>query len=79
MKKINKIVGLKDMHPMQVKALMDFVGTAVELAAHTQEREIVSDVEAMADELVRLFGGNGVRVTIEHDCEGDTGYPPLLH
>jgi len=79
MKKSTNIIGLKDMHPMQVKALMDFVGTAVELAAHTQEREIVSDVEAMADELVRLFGGNGVRVTIEHDCEGDTGYPPLLH
>ena len=79
MKKINNIVGLKDMHPMQVKALMDFVGTAVELAAHTQEREIVSDVEAMADELVRLFGGNGVRVTINDECVDDPRYPPLLH
>jgi len=79
MKKSTNIIGLKDMHPMQVKALMDFVGTAVELAANTQDREIVSDVEAMADELVRLFGGNGVRVTINDECVDDPRYPPLLH
>jgi len=71
MKKSTNIIGLKDMHLMQVKALMDFVGTAVELAANTQDREIVSDVEAMADELVRLFGGNGVRVTINDECVDD--------
>ena len=64
---INKIqtVGLKDMHPMQVEALMEFVGTTIELAARTNDKIIMDDVASMSDELVKLFGGVGVRVEIE--------------
>lgn len=58
-------LGLKQMHPLQVHALMDFVGEALNLAALTNDEEILKDVESSADELVRLFGGNGVKVTVE--------------
>jgi hypothetical protein len=62
-----KSLGLKDMHPMQVEALMEFVGVTMELAALTDDHEILSETEALADSLVRLLGGNGVRVVIEAD------------
>ena len=58
-------LGLKDMHPMQLRSLLGFVELALEVAAATGEREAVKDVEAAADDLIRLFGGNGVRVQIE--------------
>ena len=44
---------------------MDFVGEALNLAALTDDEEILKEVESSADELVRLFGGNGVKVTVE--------------
>jgi hypothetical protein len=55
-------VGLKDMHPMQRNALMELVSTAVNLAAQVEDQEILRDVEEQVDELVKLFGGLGVRV-----------------
>ena len=58
-------IGLKDMHRMQVDALMEFVGMAIELAFRTNDSVIINDVEAMSDELVKLFGGVGVQVEIE--------------
>ena len=58
-------VGLKDMHRMQVQALMEFVGTTIELAARTNDTVIMDDDEAMSDELIKLFGGVGVRVHLE--------------
>ena len=58
-------LGLKDMHRMQVQALMDFVGEALNLAALTNDEDVLRETEESADELVRLFGGNGVKVTIE--------------
>ena len=60
-------LGLKDMHPVQVKALMEFIGTTIELATRTNDRIIMDDVEAMSDELVKLFGGVGVRVELDED------------
>ena len=57
-------LGLKDMHRMQVQALMKFLGTAIELAARTNDTIIMEDVEAMSDELIKLFGGVGVRVML---------------
>jgi hypothetical protein len=60
-------LGIKDMHRMQVQALMDFVGTTINLAALTNDAEILEETEEAADELIRLFGGTGVRVTIELD------------
>jgi|TARA_R110002020_G_scaffold31822_1_gene98699 hypothetical protein len=58
-------LGIKDMHPMQVHALMDFVGEALNLAALTNDEDVLREVESSADELIRLLGGNGVKVTVE--------------
>ena len=60
-----KSLCLKDMHPVQVEALMEFVGMALNLAALTDDQEIVDETESAADELVRLLGGNGVTVVVE--------------
>tara|TARA_R110001632_G_scaffold197117_1_gene319252 strand:+ start:266 stop:475 length:210 start_codon:yes stop_codon:yes gene_type:complete len=62
-----KSLGIKDMHSMQVEALMEFVGTTLHLAALCNDREILYETEELADNLVRLFGGNGVKVVIEAD------------
>jgi len=62
-----KTLGIRDMHPVQIEALMEFVGMTINLAAITNDKQIVEETEIAADELVRLFGGNGVRVTIETD------------
>jgi len=53
------------MHPVQVEALMDFVGMALNLSAISGDDEIIQETETIADELVRLFGGSGIKVTIE--------------
>jgi len=55
-----KALGFKNMHQAQVDALLMFVQDALRLAAMTEEPDILADVEQSADELVRLFGGNGV-------------------
>jgi len=55
-----KALGFKNMHQAQVEALLMFVQDALRLAAMTEEPDILADVEQSADELVRLFGGNGV-------------------
>lgn len=55
-------LGLKDMHTTQVEALLMFIQGALSLAAMTHDAETIADVEQDADELVRLFGGNGVSV-----------------
>jgi len=57
-----KAMGFKQMHTVQVEALLMFVQDALNLASMTEDPEIVADVEQSADELVRLFGGNGVSV-----------------
>ena len=57
-----KAMGFKQMHTVQVEALLMFVQDALNLAAMTEDPEIVADVEETADELVRLFGGNGVSI-----------------
>lgn len=57
-----KAMGFKQMHTVQVEALLMFVQDALNLAAMTEDQDIIADVEQTADELVRLFGGNGVSV-----------------
>ena len=57
-----KAMGFKQMHTVQVEALLMFVQDALNLAAMTEDPDIIADVEQTADELVRLFGGNGVSV-----------------
>ena len=62
-----KTVGLVDMHPMQVKHLMELVGMTLNLAANTGDDEIMDDAEHLCDEMVKLFGGVGVTMTVEDD------------
>ena len=56
-----KTLGLRQMHPMQIEALMDFIGWAVDLSVLSMDEGLVQETEGMADELVRMFGGKGVR------------------
>jgi hypothetical protein len=60
-------VGIKDMHPMQIKALMDFIDFSFHLAAHFEGEDVIMEVEDRADDLVKLFGGVGVTVSVEDD------------
>ena len=60
-----KTLGLKQMHPMQIEALMDFIGWAVDLSVLSMDENLVQETEASADELVRMFGGKGVRIEVE--------------
>ncbi len=60
-----KTLGLRDMHPMQVESIMDFVGWAIDLAALVGDEDLLKETEGSADELVRMFGGKGVRIEIE--------------
>ena len=60
-----KSLGFKDMHPMQIEALMDLIHMTINLASNTGDTEILEDVEAYCDELVKIFGGNGVKLTVE--------------
>ena len=60
-----KTLGLKQMHPMQIEALMDFIGWAVDLSVLSMDENLVQETEGMADELVRMFGGKGVRIEVE--------------
>ena len=64
-----KSLGFKDMHDLQVETFMEFVAMAVNLATMTEDPDIIDDVTEYADELVKLFGGNGVRLTIEVDAQ----------
>ena len=60
-----KTIGIKQMHPMQIEALMDFIGWAVDLSVISMDENLVKETEGMADEPVRLFGGKGVRIEVE--------------
>jgi|TARA_R110000850_G_C9611256_1_gene429849 hypothetical protein len=60
-------LGLKDMHTLQVKSLLDFVNDAVTLAAMTGDAEIVDEIEQSADEMIRMFGGVGVTISVVDD------------
>tara|TARA_Y100000004_G_C8942142_1_gene424644 strand:- start:2018 stop:2221 length:204 start_codon:yes stop_codon:yes gene_type:complete len=60
-----KTLGLRQMHPMQIEALMDFIGWAVDLSVLSMDENLVQETEGMADELVRMFGGKGVRIEVE--------------
>ena len=60
-----KTLGLRQMHPMQIEAFMDFIGWAVDLSVISMDENLIQETEGMADELVRLFGGKGVRIEVE--------------
>lgn len=62
-----KTLGFQQMHPMQVEAFMELIGIALNLASNSGDMEVLDEVEAYCDEIVKLFGGNGVQVTLEVD------------
>ena len=64
-----KSLGFKDMHPMQVHALLELVGIAMNLASLAEDNEILEDTTIYCDELINLFGGNGVRMAVEVDVD----------
>ena len=64
---IGKTIGFRQMHPMQVESLMEFIGVALNLATLTNDDDVINETEAFADELIKLFGGNGIKLTIEAD------------
>lgn len=66
---IEKSVGLKDMHPAQIEALVQFVGLAFHLANQFEEDDAIEEVEQQADELIRLLGGNGVQVHLSVELD----------
>jgi len=60
-----KSLGFKEMHPMQVEALVDLINRALNLACMTGDDEIIQEIEQSSDEVIHLFGGNGVSVKID--------------
>jgi hypothetical protein len=64
---INKFesIGFKDMHPMQVEALTELVAIALNLASLADDNEIFEETAAYCDELVKLFGGSGVSMSVD--------------
>ncbi len=60
-----KSLGFKEMHPMQVEALVDLINRALNLACLTGDEEIIQEIEQASDEVIHLFGGNGVSVKID--------------
>ena len=74
-----KTVGLKDMHPMQVRLLMEMLGMTLNLAAMTRDADILEETEACCDELIKLFGGVGVSMTIEIDPGPTHGGSQSVH
>tara|TARA_R100000541_G_scaffold337_2_gene2068 strand:- start:445 stop:648 length:204 start_codon:yes stop_codon:yes gene_type:complete len=59
-----KSLGLDQMHPMQLAALMRLVNTSLRLASMIDD-DILAEVEEDANDLVQLFGGVGVKVEVE--------------
>jgi hypothetical protein len=53
------------MHPMQVEALTELVGIALNLASLAEDNEIFEETAAYCDELVKLFGGSGVSMSVD--------------
>jgi hypothetical protein len=60
-------VSFRQMHAMQIEALTDFIAMAINLASAVGDEFLVDDVTDAADELVKMFGGNGVQVEVKID------------
>ncbi len=69
MKQEFKSLGIKDMHPMQIEALINFIGLALDMASQFEGDEALELVEEEADNLIRLLGGNGVKVQLKVELD----------
>ena len=78
----NGMIGVKDMHPMQIEALMNFCCKALDAAAGLSEltgdpdiaSEMVSEVEALTE----LFGANAVILQTSPESSGSEPVSDLL-
>ena len=59
-----KTVGFKQMHQMQIDAVVNYMATCINLAASLGVPEILAEVEEESDELIKLLGGNGLHVAV---------------
>ena len=59
-----KTVGFKQMHQLQIDAIIDYIAVAINCAAALKDKEVLADVEADSDELIKLFGGKGLHVVV---------------
>ena len=75
--KVEKCLGLKQMHPMQVDTLMDFIGLSLMAGAESGEDDLMDQIENKADELIRMFGGSGIRIKTTDDLPD--GFKKGLH
>tara|TARA_R100001594_G_scaffold11702_1_gene26190 strand:+ start:388 stop:591 length:204 start_codon:yes stop_codon:yes gene_type:complete len=58
-----KSLGIRDMHPLQVDALMGFIAKSLRIAsANDQTLKLMEDD---AHELIRLLGGGGLKVEVK--------------
>jgi|TARA_R100000951_G_C2620199_1_gene174209 hypothetical protein len=60
-----KTLGFKQMHQMQIDALLDLINKAINVACITGDEDIIEEVERCADDLIHLFGGNGVTIKVD--------------
>ena len=60
-----KSVGFNDMNPLQVKAFMNFIDLSFEFAAQPCDRENLKKLEDAGSDLIQLFGGIGLKITVE--------------
>ncbi len=59
-----KTIGFKQMHQMQIDTLINYISTAVEIAASLGDPVVLAEVEEESDELIKMFGGKGLFVTV---------------
>ena len=63
-------VSIREMHPLQVEGLMAVIYLTLDLASESSERATIFKAEAACDELLRLFGAQGIRVEFEKNSDG---------
>ena len=72
-----KMVGVSDMHPMQVQELMDFccytLTVAECLSESTGDPEIAAEAASMVESLLEIFGANAI---ILQTSPGSSGSEP---
>jgi len=60
-----KALGFKQMHQMQIDCLVGYISSTVNLAASIGDQDIIEEIEAQSDELIKMFGGNGLKVSVD--------------
>ena len=54
------------MHPMQIDALMNFIGVSLAVAAALEDEPAIEAVKESADDLIQMLGGHGIRIETRH-------------